>query len=50
LEKIVGDALKEGGWLADDRWFPVCMYEFGNLAAVYEKGVSRLRLTVFPTG
>lgn len=49
LEKVLGDALKEGGWLGDDKWFPVRLYEFGNLVALYEKGVARLRLTVFPT-
>jgi hypothetical protein len=48
LEKVVGDALKEGGWLVDDKWYPVRLYEFGNLSATYEKDVARLRLTVFP--
>lgn len=49
LEKVVGDALKEGGWLPDDKWFPVAVYEFGNLTAVHEPGISRLRLVLFPT-
>lgn len=48
LEKVLGDALKEGGWLPDDQWFPSSAYEFGNLVAIYEKGVSRVRLTLFP--
>jgi hypothetical protein len=46
LEKALGDALVEGGWLADDTWE---QYEFGNLSATYERGVSRLRLVIFPT-
>lgn len=50
LEKVLGDALMEGGWLEGDEWFPTRRYEFGNLVARYELGVSRLRLMVFPTG
>ena len=46
LEKALGDTLTEGGWLTDDDW---SRYEFGNLGTTYEKGGSRLRLTVFPT-
>lgn len=46
LEKALGDALTEGGWLEDDDWD---RYEFGGLAATYEKGVSRTRVLVFPT-
>jgi hypothetical protein len=46
LEKALGDTLTEGGWLVDDDW---SRYEFGNLAATYERGVSRLRLIIFPT-
>lgn len=44
-EKALGDALVTGGWLTDDRW--EC-FEFGNFQMSYEKGVKRLRLTVFP--
>lgn len=46
LEKALGDALTEGGWLADDDW---TRYSFGDLAATYEKGESWTRLIVFPT-
>jgi hypothetical protein len=45
VEKALGDALTEGGWLSDDDW---ARYEFGNLTAGYEKGVSRTRLVLFP--
>lgn len=45
VEKALGDALTEGGWLADDDW---SRYEFGNLTAEFEKGVSRTRLLLFP--
>jgi hypothetical protein len=45
LEKALGDALVEGGWLLDDDW---ARYEFGNLTAAFEKGVSRTRLVLFP--
>jgi hypothetical protein len=48
LEKVIGDTLKEGGWLADDQWYPAPLYEFGNLTAIYEKDVARVRLTIFP--
>jgi len=47
IEKALGDALDEGGWLPDDSWD---FYEFGGLARRYEKGVSRTRLMIFPTG
>jgi hypothetical protein len=46
VEKALGDALVEGGWLEDDDW---SRFEFGGLAAVYERGVSRTRIMVFPT-
>jgi hypothetical protein len=46
IEKALGDALVEGGWLEDDDW---SRFEFGGLAYRYEKGVSRTRLTIFPT-
>lgn len=46
LEKALGDALVEGGWLADDDWD---RFEFGGLAATYEKGVSRTRILLFPS-
>jgi hypothetical protein len=46
VEKALGDALVVGGWLEDDDW---SRYEFGNLFAAYEHGVSATRLTLFPT-
>lgn len=46
LEKALGDALVEGGWLEDDDW---SRFEFGGLASVYEHGVSRTRVLIFPT-
>jgi len=45
VEKAMGDALEGGGWLEGDYWLA---YEFGNATLRYEKGVSALRLTVFP--
>ncbi len=45
LEKALGDALVEGGWLDDDDW---TRYEFGGLSLRYEKGVAAMRLIVFP--
>lgn len=45
IEKALGDALVEGGWLETDDWDH---YEFGNLAYVYERGVSATRLFLFP--
>lgn len=49
LEKACGDALQEGGWLADDEFYPEVHYEFGGLGATYEKGESWTRLVLFPT-
>lgn len=46
LEKALGDALVQGGWLEDDDWEH---YEFGGLSAVHERGVSGLRLLLFPS-
>lgn len=46
LEKALGDALTQGGWLEDDDWE---RFEFGGLAATHERGVSRTRLLIFPT-
>lgn len=46
IEKALGDAMVEGGWLEDDDW---SRFEFGGLAAAYEKGVSRTRILVFPS-
>jgi hypothetical protein len=45
VEKALGDALVDGGWLEDDDW---TRYEFGGLAYAYEKGVSQTRLMLFP--
>lgn len=45
LEKALGDALVDGGWLEDDDW---TRYEFGRLHHAYEKGESWTALTVFP--
>jgi hypothetical protein len=43
LEKHLGDALVEGGWLEDDNWLS---YSFGDLGWAYEKDVRRLELTL----
>jgi hypothetical protein len=47
IEKAMGDALQDGGWIPEDTWE---RYEFGNLAYRYEKGVRWTRLRVFPDG
>lgn len=47
LEKFLGDALQEGGWLVDDDWD---RFQFGDLQAGYEKGVRRTRLVLFCSG
>lgn len=44
IEKALGDVLKEGGWLARDKWG---WYEFAGLQ-LREEGVNRVRLTLFP--
>lgn len=45
LEKIFGDVLEDGGWIANDNWEH---YSFGNLEYRHEPGVSRTRLILFP--
>lgn len=47
-EKALGDALKDGGYLPDDQFFPVRMYSFGNLEGVLTPGRSFLRLMIYP--
>jgi hypothetical protein len=44
IEKALGDTLQDG-WLEDDSWD---FYEFGNLTYRYVRGVSALRLMLFP--
>lgn len=41
IEKVLGDVLEEGGWLASDSWDH---YEFGNLQRTYDRGESWTRL------
>lgn len=48
VEKSLGDALVAGGWLTDDTFYPVRRYTFGGLDGHYERGVSALRLMIFP--
>jgi len=43
LEKALGDALVEGGWLPDDDWDH---YEFGRLRYAYAKGDAWTALTI----
>jgi hypothetical protein len=43
IEKYLGDALQDGGWLADDNWLA---YQMGNLAWRYVKDVRALELTL----
>lgn len=49
IEKALGDALVEGGWIPDDTFFPVRHYSFGNLEGEYVPNRSALRLMLFPT-
>jgi hypothetical protein len=45
LEKALGDALEEGGYLVSDNWD---RYEFGQLSKREHPGESATRLTLFP--
>lgn len=45
IEKALGDALVEGGWLADDSWH---QYEFGRLRYAYMKGEAWTIITLHP--
>lgn len=47
LEKFLGDALQEGGWLEDDDW---SRFRFGDLQARHEKGVRRTELLIMCDG
>lgn len=46
IEKALGDALEDGGWLANDSW---AHYEFGGYVRAEQPGVSAVRLVLFPT-
>lgn len=46
VEKALGDALEDGGWLSNDRWD---MYEFGSLAHEIHPGESWTELMIFPS-
>lgn len=48
IEKALGDALTEGGYLEDDCFFPVRRYSFGGLEGVHAPGRSFTRLLLFP--
>lgn len=48
IEKALGDALVDGGWLTDDSFFPERRYAFGDVEGVYVKGQSWMRLMLFP--
>lgn len=49
IEKALGDALVEGGWLESDSFFPVARYSFGGMTGVHSPGRSFTRLTLFPS-
>ena len=49
IEKALGDALQEGGWLADDEFYPDPHYEFGGLVGTYIKGEAWTRIMLFAT-
>lgn len=45
IEKALGDALQEGGYIANDNW---TRYEFGQLTMRIKPGESATRITIFP--
>jgi hypothetical protein len=45
LEKFLGDALTEGGWLVDDDW---SRYEFGGLTAAHQPRCAGMVLMLMP--
>lgn len=45
IEKVTGDTLVQGSYIADDSWD---QYEFGNLQKTYRKGEAWTRLMFFP--
>lgn len=49
IEKALGDALQEGGWLVDDEFYPEPHYEFGGLVGKYVKDVAQTRIMLFTT-
>lgn len=48
IEKALGDTLASGGWIPDDKFFPVSHYEFGNCQARYAEGERVTRLLLMP--
>lgn len=45
VEKALGDALRDGGWIEDDDW---TRYEFGSLRMAYGRGESWTELVLTP--
>jgi hypothetical protein len=45
VEKALGDALQDGGYITNDNW---TRYEFGQLSMRIAPGESATRLTIFP--
>lgn len=48
VEKALGDALIEGGYLEDDCFYPMDRYSFGDIQGTWSKGRSWLLLRVSP--
>jgi hypothetical protein len=49
LEKSFGDALKAGGYLPDDTFWPAMHYRFGSIEGTHEPGRAATRLILFPS-
>ena len=49
LEKALGDALVQGGWLEDDTFFPVARYQFGPLQGRLTPGSESVTIVLLPT-
>lgn len=49
LEKCLGDALVDGGWLVDDSFYPVRRYTFGQLEGEHCPGQNGILIRIFPS-
>jgi hypothetical protein len=48
LDKALGDALTEGGWLDDDSFFPEVRYEMAGFRGVHTPREASTRIMLFP--
>lgn len=49
LEKVLGDALTQGGYIEDDSYWPIRRFEFGNLDMQHVQGEAWTQIMLLPS-